>query len=110
MQTFKKNLSKEEQLMRIGSGMLLLSYGIFRKRWVGLAGIIPIASGLMGYSPVKHVLETIINANENTNPVAISESNRQPIDGEEGSGGYRTGNPETGKTKTQESNFAITES
>jgi hypothetical protein len=105
----KKNLSQEEQLMRIGFGGLMLAYGLVRKNRGWLIGILPLTTGILKFCPVKNALSTMLDL-QNKAAYASSEMNKTTIDGEDGSGGYRTGNPATGSTTGTYSSGTITES
>jgi hypothetical protein len=89
----KKNLSQEEQLMRIGFGSLLLTWGLLTKNRTWLIGLLPLATGIMTYCPVKKALTNLIE-NQNRTAYENSEMNNPKIDADDDSGGYRTGRPD----------------
>jgi len=95
----KKNLSQEEQLMRIGFGGLMLAYGLLRKNRGWLTGVFPLMTGILKFCPVKNALSNMLDE-QNKSVYTKSEMNTATIDGEDGSGGFRTGNPSTGRTDT----------
>ena len=55
-------------------------------------------TGLLKFCPVKNALTTMLDE-QNKTAYTKSEMNNPIIDGEDGSGGYRTGNPSTGSTE-----------
>ena len=60
----KKNIGKTDQWIRIIAGIVLLLIAVFVKegwRWFGLIGIIPLATGLLGYCPLYSLLHISTN-------------------------------------------------
>jgi hypothetical protein len=52
----KKNVGSADKIIRIVLGVLILGWGIFAQSWLGLIGIVPLATGLMASCPVYSLL------------------------------------------------------
>jgi hypothetical protein len=87
----EKNLSKDEELVRLFIGAAIIGYGLYRSKWFLTAGALPLLSALLEYDPVKEFIQKVKGYG-----TSVSELNDHEIEAEDGSGGYRTGNPVTG--------------
>ncbi|MFH0881227.1 MAG: DUF2892 domain-containing protein [Lentisphaerota bacterium] len=47
----KCNVGGVDKILRIAAGVLILGTGLFSKSWWGLAGFIPLMTGLTGFCP-----------------------------------------------------------
>ena len=52
----KKNVGSADKIIRIVLGVLILGWGIFAQSWLGLIGIVPLATGLMASCPAYSLL------------------------------------------------------
>ncbi len=52
----KKNVGSADKVVRIILGVLILGWGIVGQSWLGLIGIVPLATALMGSCPVYSLL------------------------------------------------------
>jgi hypothetical protein len=60
----KKNVGKVDRCIRIVLGVVLLSLIVFLSggiRWIGLIGLIPLITGIMGYCPLYSLLKIKTN-------------------------------------------------
>jgi len=48
----KNNVGKTDKIIRIILGLAILGAGLFLKSWWGAVGIIPLATGLIGWCPL----------------------------------------------------------
>lgn len=46
-----QNLGKLDRTLRILAGILLAAWGLFAQNWLGAIGLIPLATGLIGWCP-----------------------------------------------------------
>jgi hypothetical protein len=55
----KMNVGGADKMVRIAAGVILLSLTVFLEgsaRWLGLIGLLPLVTGLVGYCPLYAVL------------------------------------------------------
>lgn len=52
----KCNIGRTEQIIRITIGMVIVFIGLYFRNWWGIIGLIPIATGLIRYCPISHIL------------------------------------------------------
>ena len=60
----KQNVGRVDRWIRIGIGVVLLSLVVFLSggiRWIGLIGLIPLITGLVGYCPIYSLLKIKTN-------------------------------------------------
>ena len=60
----KQNVGRVDRWIRIGIGVVLLSLVVFLSggiRWIGLIGLIPLVTGLVGYCPIYSILKMKTN-------------------------------------------------
>ncbi len=60
----KQNVGKVDRWIRIVIGVVLLSLIVFLSggiRWIGLIGLIPLITGLVGYCPIYSLLKIKTN-------------------------------------------------
>ena len=91
-----KNLDKADQSMRILLGGTIVGLGLINRKWWTILGLFPLITGSLKYCPMKNIFQKA-----GQDKMTISEMTTQPIDGEDGLGGYRTGNPASGKVQTE---------
>ncbi len=48
----KKNIGQIDQILRIVVGVAIIGAGIFYKNWLGVVGVIPLATALLGWCPL----------------------------------------------------------
>ena len=47
----KKNVGSTDRTIRVVLGVVILTVGLFAESWWGLLGLVPIASGMLGWCP-----------------------------------------------------------
>ena len=52
----KCNVGKVDKSVRLILGVLIIGYGIVNSDWIGLVGLIPIATAAMGWCPAYHLV------------------------------------------------------
>lgn len=52
----KQNVGKTERTIRILAGIVILGWGVSSQNWLGAIGIIPLATGLLGWCPPYSLL------------------------------------------------------
>ena len=60
----KQNVGRIDRWIRIVIGIVLLSLVVFLSggiRWIGLIGLIPLVTGLVGYCPIYSILKMKTN-------------------------------------------------
>ena len=60
----KQNVGRVDRWIRIVIGVVLLSLVVFLSggiRWIGLIGLIPLITGLVGYCPIYSLLKIKTN-------------------------------------------------
>ena len=60
----KQNVGRIDRWIRIVIGVVLLSLVVFLSggiRWIGLIGLIPLVTGLVGYCPIYSILKIKTN-------------------------------------------------
>ena len=60
----KQNVGKADRWIRIVLGVVLLSLIVFLNggiRWIGLIGLIPLLTGILGYCPLYSLLKIKTN-------------------------------------------------
>ena len=60
----KQNVGKVDRWIRIVLGVVLLSLIVFLNggiRWIGLIGLIPLLTGILGYCPLYSLLKIKTN-------------------------------------------------
>lgn len=60
----KQNVGRIDRWIRIVIGIVLLSLVVFLSggiRWIGLIGLIPLITGLVGYCPIYSILKIKTN-------------------------------------------------
>ncbi len=60
----KQNIGKTDRWIRIVAGIALLSLIVFLSggiRWIGLVGLIPLLTGILGYCPLYTLLHLKTN-------------------------------------------------
>ena len=60
----KQNVGRVDRWIRIVIGVVLLSLVVFLSggiRWIGLIGLIPLITGLVGYCPIYSILKIKTN-------------------------------------------------
>ena len=92
----RRNLDNTDQSMRMAVGGAIISLGLLSRKWWTILGLYPYITGSMKYCPLKNFFEVW-----DQKLMEKSEANYQPVEAEEGSGGYRTGNPASGKVTTE---------
>src|SRR5215210_5321988 len=93
--TMKNNLGVTEQYIRIGIGAALLTYALYNRKLSATMGIYLLATAIAKYCPAKNRLSEL-KKKIDKHRFTKSEMYNVLVDGDEGSGGYRTGNPATG--------------
>ncbi|MFD2114044.1 YgaP family membrane protein [Thiorhodococcus fuscus] len=51
-----QNLGKLDRTIRIVGGILLIAWGLASQNWLGAIGLIPLATGLIGWCPAYRPL------------------------------------------------------
>jgi len=46
------NIGKTDKIVRIVLGIVLIALGIMTGSWLGIIGIIPLGTGIMGFCPI----------------------------------------------------------
>ncbi|NTW46633.1 MAG: DUF2892 domain-containing protein [Chlorobaculum sp.] len=57
----KKNMGQKDRAVRAILGVAMLVYGIVFQNLVGLVGLIPLVTAIVGYCPLYDVLEVTSN-------------------------------------------------
>jgi hypothetical protein len=57
----KKNMGQKDRAVRAILGLAILLYGIVFQNLVGLVGLIPLATAIIGYCPLYEVLGVTSN-------------------------------------------------
>ena len=60
----KQNVGRVDRWIRIVLGVVLLSLIVFLSggiRWIGLIGLIPLITGILGYCPIYSILKIKTN-------------------------------------------------
>ncbi len=52
----KCNVGKNEQVLRIGIGSVMILSGLYNRRWWGIFGLVPIITGVLRYCPMNAIL------------------------------------------------------
>lgn len=52
----KKNIGEQDKAVRLLLGVVIVGLGFFSQSWLGLIGLIIIATALMNYCPLYHIL------------------------------------------------------
>ena len=52
----KKNVGTTDKIVRVIVGVLIILLGLYFKSWWGVIGIIPLATGLIGYCTLYNLL------------------------------------------------------
>ncbi len=47
-----KNIGKTDKIIRIIVGVAIIAYGVMTNSWLGLIGLIPLATALIGWCPL----------------------------------------------------------
>ena len=45
------NVGKTDKMLRIGLGLVLVVWGLSAHNWLGAIGLVPIATGILGFCP-----------------------------------------------------------
>jgi hypothetical protein len=48
------NVGKIDKILRIVLGLAIIAYGVIEESWLGVIGIIPLATGLINWCPVYY--------------------------------------------------------
>ena len=51
----KRNVETMDKIVRIIVGLVIIIFGIIYKNWLGVVGLIPLVTGLVGYCPLYNV-------------------------------------------------------
>jgi len=46
------NIGKIDKVLRIVVGIAIIAYGVFAQSWLGLIGIVPLGTALIGWCPL----------------------------------------------------------
>ncbi|AOS83072.1 hypothetical protein BIU88_02270 [Chlorobaculum limnaeum] len=57
----KKNMGQKDRAVRAILGVVMLVYGIVFQNLVGIVGLIPLATAIIGYCPLYEVLGVTSN-------------------------------------------------
>lgn len=57
----KKNMGQKDRTVRAILGVAMLLYGIIFQNLVGIVGLIPLATAIIGYCPLYEVLDVTSN-------------------------------------------------
>ncbi len=57
----KKNMGQKDRAVRAILGVAMLVYGIVFQNLVGIVGLIPLATAIIGYCPLYEVLRVTSN-------------------------------------------------
>jgi hypothetical protein len=57
----KKNMGQKDRVVRAFLGVILLIYGIIFQNLVGIVGLIPVVTAIIGYCPLYEVLGVTSN-------------------------------------------------
>ncbi|MCK9336917.1 MAG: DUF2892 domain-containing protein [Arcobacteraceae bacterium] len=52
-----KNIGKVDKIARIVIGVLIILVGIMTGSWLGIIGLIPLATGIMGWCPLYDIFK-----------------------------------------------------
>jgi len=56
MMNIKKNIGQTDKIIRIIIGLVIIGVGVKFSSWLGVIGIVPIATALMGWCPPYDML------------------------------------------------------
>ena len=59
--TMKKNMGQKDRTVRALLGAIMLIYGVVFQNLVGIVGLIPLATAIIGYCPLYEVLGVTSN-------------------------------------------------
>jgi len=63
----QKNVGKTDKIIRVVLGIAIIGVGVVFNNWLGVIGIVPIATALMGWCPPYAILGiNTCGTNENT--------------------------------------------
>lgn len=51
-----QNVGNAERIVRVLAGLSVIAAGVYYQNWLGLIGLLPIATGLTGYCPPYQLL------------------------------------------------------
>ena len=68
----KKNIGSLDRLIRLILGLVAIAWGVYAENWLGLLGIIPIATALLNWCPL-YLPFRISTINRNANKKKIGE-------------------------------------
>lgn len=51
-----QNVGNAERVVRVLAGLAVCAAGVYYQSWLGLIGLVPIATGALGYCPPYQVL------------------------------------------------------
>jgi hypothetical protein len=63
---FEKNIGKAERVFRIAAGVGVLALGFVTDSWLGLIGVVPIATAAIGWCPPYSLLGINTNKDHST--------------------------------------------
>jgi hypothetical protein len=52
---FKKNEGNMDRIMRVTLGVVILGVGLVTQSWLGLIGLVPLATGALGTCPIYSI-------------------------------------------------------
>ena len=53
-----KNISSRERVIRIILGIVIIGWGIYAKSWWGIIGVLPLATGLIGFCALYQFMKS----------------------------------------------------
>ncbi|NTV68455.1 MAG: DUF2892 domain-containing protein [Chlorobaculum sp.] len=56
-----KNMGQKDRTVRVLLGAIMLIYGVVFQNLVGIVGLIPLATAIIGYCPLYEVLKVTSN-------------------------------------------------
>jgi hypothetical protein len=59
--TMKKNMGQKDRAVRALAGVIMLVYGVVFQNLVGVVGLIPLVTAIIGYCPLYDVLGVTSN-------------------------------------------------
>ena len=75
----KRNIGSVDKAIRVIAGLAIIGLGLYYKSWLGLIGIVPLTTSLMGWCPPYALL--------GINTCGAKASEEQPVAGPPDAGG-----------------------